>query len=413
MLTKSRNALTHRSWLAALMGWALLATLPACLSQGDSDHVPYEPPAEEPDTDEPVVSEPTYDTEPDPNDSFDYNLDGLPYKGVNVSSAEWGMQTHKVSDEMPGFHGSTYYWPDPLYRKGYNATKKFMEMGMNLLRVPFAWERIQHELGKPLIESELEAMKLTVFHMLSEGATVILDMHNYGRYTKVTIDDDRMYVRELLVFGDNLSPEDFGDVWGRIAEVFRDHPRVFFGLMNEPHDLPTTAWVEAANAAIHAIRGVGARNLILVGGNLWSGAHSWNANWGASDGISNAEGMLDIDDSEGNVVFEVHQYANHNFSGWDGGCQDETIGSRMMKVFTQWLRDNNKRGFLGEFGVLDDAVCQACLRDHLQYLEDNGDVYIGWTYWAASPLCPGWARPVDPFCYKETPVQMQILQEFL
>ncbi len=49
------------------------------------------------------------------------------------------------------------------------------------------------------------------------------------------------------------------------------NPKVIFGLMNEPHDLPTENWLTAANVAIAAIRATGATNLITVPGNAFTG----------------------------------------------------------------------------------------------------------------------------------------------
>jgi len=54
-----------------------------------------------------------------------------------------------------------------------------------------------------------------------------------------------------------------------------DCPNVIFGLMNEPHEQSASEWLVGANAAIEAIRNAGARQLILVPGSYWTGAHSW------------------------------------------------------------------------------------------------------------------------------------------
>ena len=116
---------------------------------------------------------------------------------------------------------------------------------------------------------------------------------------------------------------------------FAANPRVLFGLMNEPHDMPTEQWLVAANAAIAAIRAVGAQNLILVPGNAWTGAHSWSDSW---YGTSNATVMRGIVDPAHNFAFEVHQYLDGDSSGTSAQIVSPTIGSQRLASFTSWLR---------------------------------------------------------------------------
>ena len=49
-----------------------------------------------------------------------------------------------------------------------------------------------------------------------------------------------------------------------MATHYAGNARVAFGLMNEPHTMPTELWLADANEAIDAIRDSGAPNLILV-----------------------------------------------------------------------------------------------------------------------------------------------------
>ena len=106
----------------------------------------------------------------------------------------------------------------------------------------------------------------------------MLDLHNYARYENSLIGSETVHIA------------DFADVWSRIAPLFKGKDHVIFGLMNEPHDVDTDTWVDAANAAVSAIRDAGAENLILVPGNGWSAAFNW---YGSSYGIPNAEALLE------------------------------------------------------------------------------------------------------------------------
>ena len=63
--------------------------------------------------------------------------------------------------------------------------------------------------------------------------------------------------------------------WRRLALAFKDNPKVQFGLVNEPRNMPTETWAQAAQAAVDAIRATGASQLITLPGNGYTGAWSW------------------------------------------------------------------------------------------------------------------------------------------
>ena len=250
---------------------------------------------------------------------------GLPFRGVNLASAEFGMD--------PFGNGSgNYVYPDPAYVPGYNSADYFIGKGMNTFRLPFRWEHLQPNRGQAFDGAELDKLRTTVNHLTQKGAFVLLDTHNYARFF-------------TNVLGAGVSSGEFADLWSRLANEFKGNDHVLFGLMNEPHDMPTEAWVNAANAAISAIRGTGAKNLILVPGNGWTGGHSWNDTW---YGTPNAQALLKINDPGNNVAFEAHQYLDGDKSGTNVDCVSATIGSERLQVFTNWLKANGKKGFLGE-----------------------------------------------------------------
>ena len=174
----------------------------------------------------------------------------------------------------------------------------------------------------------------------------------------------------------------FADLWRRLALRYGANPHVMFNLVNEPHDLPTEQWVLAANAAIAAIRGASAANTIIVPGNAWTGAHSWSS---TSYGTPNSVAMLAITDPSNNVLYEVHQYLDANSSGGSGPCVSATIGSERVAGFVRWLRDNGKKGFVGELAGRDDAMCNAAVTDMLTTMMGASDVLVGWLWWAAGP----------------------------
>lgn len=293
----------------------------------------------------------------------------LPYVGVSLAGADFG------EDALPGVYGVNYIYPNA------GEVDYFAGKGMTIFRLPFRWERLQQSQFAAFDADEQQRMDSVVNYATGQGVYVLLDPHNYARYYGNLIGESTVPVTA------------FTDFWSRLADHYRQNDHVIFGLMNEPNTMSTELWVSDANAAIQAIRATGATNLILVPGNAWSGAHSWGQNW---YGTSNAVAMLNISDPGNNYAFEVHQYLDNDSSGTSDTCVSNTIGSERMAVFTTWLRQNNKRGFLGEFAGGVSTTCLEALDDVLTYLDQNSDVYLGWTYWAAGPWWGDSPMAIEP-----------------
>jgi endoglucanase len=318
--------------------------------------------------------------------------EALPYlRGTNMSGAEFGEQN------LPGTFGTDYTYPDPAYATGYTSQDYFVGKGMNTFRLAFRWERLQRQLEMPLDATELARLDTTVADMTGKGAYVIIDPHNFARYNG------------QLVGSTAVPNAAFADFWSRLAQHYAGNSRVIFGLVNEPHDMPTEQWRDAANAAIVAIRAAGAPQLILVPGNAYTGAWSWSMTF---YGTANSVAMLGITDPEDNYAFEVHQYLDSDYSGTHTTCQSTTIGAESLAGFTSWLKANGKRGFLGELGAAANPTCASAVDAALAHLETNADVYLGWTWWSAGPWWGNYFMTLEPSGSADAP-QMATLAPHL
>ena len=306
------------------------------------------------------------------------------YTGVNLAGAEFS------EDSLPGKYNFDYVYPT------YTEVDYFIGKGMNIFRLPFLWERLQHNQFGGFDAAELARITSLVNYATGKGASVVLNPHNYARYRGTVI-------------GQGVPVDAFADFWRKLATRYKNNSRVIFGLMNEPHDISTEIWRDAANKAIQAIRNTGATNLILVPGNAWTGAQSWNQNW---YGTSNATAMRGITDSGNNYAFEVHQYLDSDSSGSNYTCVSKKIGSARLKNFTAWLRQNGKRGFLGEFGGGRNNTCYAALNDMLSYIDTNADVWLGWTYWAAGPWWGEYMYTLEPINSSDRPQMAPLSKHF-
>ena len=177
------------------------------------------------------------------------------YFGVNLAGADFGA-TQDGGDNLPGIFETHYIYPNQ------DEVDYFASKRINIVRLPFRWERLQKSLNDDFDSDEFNRLKSFVDTTTEKGVFVLLDPHNYARF-------------HGTVIGTNAVPfTAFANFWGRLADLFKDNPRVIFGLMNEPSRMRTDQWREAANIAIAEIRERNAGNLILVPSNGFTGGHS-------------------------------------------------------------------------------------------------------------------------------------------
>lgn len=310
---------------------------------------------------------------------------GLPaMRGINLTGAEFGTA-------KPGVKGTDYTWPTA------SEVDYFASKGMNTVRIGFLWERLQPTANgsfTPAYEADLDAI---VAYATSKGLTVVLNPHNFARYY------------EGVVGTTQVPNSVFANLWSRLAVKYKGNSKIVFGLVNEPHTMPTEQWVTAANAATVAIRATGATNVVSVPGNAWSGAHSWTSTW---YGTSNAVALLKYVDSGNNSIFEVHNYFDSDGGGGGTNCVNNTVGSARMAAVVSWARQNNKKVWVGEIGTPNTATCKAAVTDFLTYVSANSDVVVGWAWWAAGPWWGEYMLTLEPKAGVDRP-QMAWLTSFL
>jgi endoglucanase len=324
-----------------------------------------------------------------PSPQASYNAVGY-FPGVNLSVAEFGKgsqlnknYTYPTDAEISYFHGK----------------------GLKIVRIPFKWERIQPKVRGDLDPTNLENLDRCVATASRLGMVVLIDPHNYGGRS---VDGKNA----LVNIDPQLTNEDFNDFWIKLANHYKDNPLVWFGLMNEPHKQTAAQDAATMQSAVNAIRGTGAKNRILVPGTSWTGAHSW---------IKSGNGLAfaNFTDPGNNFAFEVHQYLDKDNSGTHTDVVPGK-GATSMVAFTEWAKQHHFKAFLGEAGWDGNpANTQANVEGDalLSYMDQNKDVWIGYTYWAAGPWWHNYMYSVEPAGLKEgAPVdrnQMSVLAKHL
>ena len=311
----------------------------------------------------------------------------LLFAGVNLAGGEFG--------KLPGTYGTDYTYPAPA------DIDYYVKLGFNLIRVPFRWERLQPNLGAPFELGDQALLVAAVDYAASRGLHVVLDTHNYARRR---LADDGWAADHLI--GSKLVPTAaFADYCARLAGVFKRTPLVIFGLMNEPWGIEPEDWLIIVNAAIAALRGEEASQLVLVPGVAYSGAHSWIT---ARNTV-----MSKLEDPAHNFAFEVHQYFDPDSSGTSPTAVKGGIGSERIEDFQRWCRQNGFKAFLGEFAAGGDATSLAALNDICRTLEVNSDVWLGWAAWAGGSWWPAdYIFTLEPSKSRRMRPQTEILAKF-
>lgn len=152
-------------------------------------------------------------------------------RGIAVAGGAFGDEAPGFSNRRPGRHGHDYWYPTAA------DLRYLADRGFDFVRVDFRWERLQPRLGGPLDQQELRLLESVVAAARTAGLEVVLDLHNYGAYRR-----GRPGRRpQVLRIGDRQLPASrLVDLWMRLSKNFGNDPGVLaYGLMNEPHDLPT------------------------------------------------------------------------------------------------------------------------------------------------------------------------------
>lgn len=225
---------------------------------------------------------------------------GADRRGVNMSGGDFGTPgpldpTSTFSNANPGTYDSAYHF-DTQQSFSYVASR-----GINLVRVPVRWERVQPVLGGALNAAEVQRIADAVARAGAAGMRVIIDIHNYGAYW---LSDGTQGVRRPIGSAE-VTVAHFASLWRNLSTAFKANAGVAgYGLMNEPVGMAgPAAWEQASQAAVTAIRQNADSKLVLVAGYNWSGAQQW----------TNQHPRAWITDA--NIRYEAHHYWDRDNSG--------------------------------------------------------------------------------------------------
>lgn len=306
--------------------------------------------------------------------------------GITLCGAEFGNHS------LPGILNKDYIYPvasDITYYK---------QKGVELIQLPFRWERIQHTLGGPLNQLELNLISQFIDNCRDNRIRVILIMQNYGRY--------KINGVEHIVGSPMVSLENYKDVWRKIATALNYKINIqAYGIMAEPNNMQGYSWFNAAQYAIDGIRDADRHTNILVDGENFSNPFTW---------VRYNDNLKYLRDPLDKIYFNAHCYFDSDFSGkyqysYDVNGANEYTGINRVKPFVDWLKQNRKRGFVGEFGIpKNDMRWLKVLDNFLSYIEANG---LGGCYWAAGRWWKDYPLSIEPKYGQDQP-QLLVYQKY-
>jgi endoglucanase len=285
------------------------------------------------------------------------NSAGAPVRlrGVNTASLEWssdgedGHVLETVKTAITGWHANTIRLPlsqDRWFGKAPEQTDKGKNYRIMVRRI--------------------------VDIVNSQGCYIILDLHwsNAGDWGKN--------------IGQHFMPDENSlSFWKDVAEAYKNHPAVLFGLYNEPHNVGWDIWLSGGQvtekatrktpvrtykavgmqALLNAVRSTGAKNVVVVGGLDWSYDFS---------GILKGARLSDPDGN--GVLYDNHAYPFKGDTVERWIAKMETA-AKVLPIIVGEFGAESRRGAVVEKD-------EQWVKQVLQALEDHK---WNWTAWDMHP----------------------------
>jgi endoglucanase len=246
----------------------------------------------------------------------------------------------------------------------------FASQGANIFRIPFAWQLMTPTVGGTVSTSFLSTYDATVAAAMSSSTRpyVIVDLHSALMCPLASLRRAHAVHTDYARWNGGVigqggpSNAEYASLWSQLATHYKDNSKIIFGIMNEPHDLPSLqAWADSVQAAVDAIRAAGATSQYIL-----------------------LPGLLKVSDPAGGVdklLFDVHKYLDSDQSGTHPECVMDNIP--VLQTLYNWLQTNGRRALLSETGGGNTQSCFTDLNSELAFVKSHSDHFVGFTAWSA------------------------------
>lgn len=346
----------------------------------------------------------------------------FPFTGINLSGLEFGHTI--LPSAIPNL---SQVDADTPY-SDLADLKFYIEKGLNTVRIPINWSYLQwNGPGRILINQEYYAnyIKPLLETLTSAKIHTIIDLHcnmHYNIYGQKPINCPKYgycHAEGTLILDPSAYTYVWGQLWQQIQQDSDINPNfLLFNLMNAPVHAPDDSVLTIQTTLIKELRLHGFTGYILIEGNGGSEIHNWTQHqWIGQDGqtYSNStlftranllqHGVTDLS----KILISVHQYFDANYQGMHSKCLQDlsTTGPEgfNLDAFTQYLKDNQLKAIVTDFGVSKDAsTCAKPLSQFMDYMQnntagENGFGFVGWTLWSSGHAWGKYPFRVTPDSY--------------
>jgi endoglucanase len=291
-------------------------------------------------------------------------------------------------------------WGLTLKETYFEAIRK---AGFQSVRIPIRWDT--HAGDKPPYEIEpayFARVDWAIDQGMKRGLVVVINVHHDGTINQ---EPDKGLPR-------------IEAYWRQIARRYRDKPdRLFFELLNEPHDKFTDdRWQAAFPTLLAAVRETNPGRIVIVG----------PASWNAIDHLD----KLRLPESDRMLIATVHDYNPFKFTHqgahwvkgsdawkgttWTGTAEQRANLRRDFDKVEAWSRQHKRPVFLGEFGAFGAAdMASRILWTEAMAREAEGRG-IAWSYWEFAsgfgiydPANDSWREPLLRALVPANPLPLQ------
>ena len=339
--------------------------------------------------------------------------------GVNLSGLEIGFD--------PGVYQSDYTTPTLSEMEYYCTTK-----GICLFRVPFILERLEPNLleNDPPGQQTLNAAYVALIQQVlanaaSVGATVVLDMHDYGGYWDAS--QQLWHSVSTKTSGCTMGAacwstpyhgEYLGWAWQQLATQLKGTPGLGgYDIQNEPANMESIyTWPQIAQMVTSEIRAVDSHTPIYIEGDCGAAAPQWvSCSYTPPPGsTSTPTGNAYLAIKGGHIIYEAHVYGDHDNSGthydWAteaaAGVTTATIADYVAD-FDAWCQSKHYACMIGETGVGNDSPnWNIELATGLAAEQAAG--IVSFAYWAGGPWWGSYPLSIEPSGGRDAP-QMSVV----
>jgi endoglucanase len=247
---------------------------------------------------------------------------------------------------------------------------RIKEAGFNHVRIPTRWEAHTGPApGFAIDPAFLSRIDWAVDQALSRGLVAIVNDHH-----------DYAMVKEP---GKNLPR--LQATWRQIARHYKDRPdRLFFELLNEPHDeLTDGRWDVMFKTLLAIVRESNPDRVVIVGPGHWN-----NLDHLAS---------LELPEGDRRLIATFHYYSPFQFThqgaewvpeskAWKGKTWTDSAGERAalardFEKAAKWGKDHDRPLYLGEFGAYSAADIESRARWTAAVAREAERLGMSWGYW--------------------------------